>query len=456
MDAVQSLIEAKPPEVATAAKRPRLRLTYLDGLRGIAALYVVLYHTSQIAHGYALGAYPASGGWTAHWQWLRLLVKAAQFAVLNYGHYAVDVFIVLSGYCLMLPVARAGTDRLPNGMYEFMKRRAFRILPPYYAALLLTLVFVALVPGMRRPANVYWDSALPVFGPMNIFTHLLLIHSWGPWAMKINQPMWSVAVEWQIYFLFPLLILPIRKYIGSIATVFVTFFAGVGFYTWTIGRINADWMMPWFLGLFAMGAAAASLAFSSRPRETRLHQNIPWAWIERSLWIVAILLTFVQRKSWEHVQWLQWTHYRRLGAEWPMDLIIGLATMCLIIRLTKQVTDTTVKGAAPVESEGLLRLFESKPAVKLGLFSYSLYLVHMPVVSGIDLACRELHLGPAGCCLVMFFVAFPAALILGYVFHLFFEAPWMHPPQARTLQVRDESAAALPINAIVAQGGLPE
>ena len=67
----------------------RVRLGYLDGLRGLAALYVVMHHS-------AFAFYTASE--MPHR--LRLLLKP-----LAYGHFSVDLFIVLSGYCLMLPVA---------------------------------------------------------------------------------------------------------------------------------------------------------------------------------------------------------------------------------------------------------------------------------------------------------------------------------------------------------------
>ncbi len=58
---------------------------------------------------------------------------------LSWGQVAVDVFIVLSGYCLMLPVARAG-GALRGGPVGYMKRRARRILPPMLASLGVAMV----------------------------------------------------------------------------------------------------------------------------------------------------------------------------------------------------------------------------------------------------------------------------------------------------------------------------
>ena len=109
----------------TAGVRPRLRLDFLDGLRGLAALYVLLYHASLRA-GVLAAAAPA--------QPVAKAISVLHFCLLGYGHLAVAVFIVLSGYCLMLPVARTEGAVLPGGALAFIQRRARRILPPYYAA----------------------------------------------------------------------------------------------------------------------------------------------------------------------------------------------------------------------------------------------------------------------------------------------------------------------------------
>src|SRR4051812_10624228 len=93
------------------------RFDFLDGLRGLAALYVVLHHASQDVPA------PMLRGWAA----------AARF-LLRHGHFAVAVFIVLSGYCLMRPVARDASRQIRGGTLAYLRRRAWRILPPYYAA----------------------------------------------------------------------------------------------------------------------------------------------------------------------------------------------------------------------------------------------------------------------------------------------------------------------------------
>src|ERR1700689_2493356 len=108
----------------TTASRPS-HLNFLDGIRGATALYVVGHHILQWSFiNYKNERLPG---------WFRVV------QVFKFGHLAVGIFIVLSGFCLMLPVARSGNDRLTRGLTEFIKRRARRILPPYYAAFVLSL-----------------------------------------------------------------------------------------------------------------------------------------------------------------------------------------------------------------------------------------------------------------------------------------------------------------------------
>ena len=99
----------------------RPRLIGLDGIRGLAALFVVLHHSYLMAFpGFPETHAPA---WTGF---------------LLYGHFAVVVFIVLSGFSLAVSPARNGW-RL-DSLAKFARRRAWRILPPYWPALLFLLL----------------------------------------------------------------------------------------------------------------------------------------------------------------------------------------------------------------------------------------------------------------------------------------------------------------------------
>ncbi len=403
-------------EAAKAAK-PRLRLEYLDGLRGLAALYVVLFHT-QLAATFRIGGIP---------EWVRLGTSWMQF-----GRYAVSVFIVLSGYCLMLPVARSADGKLRGGAGEYLKRRARRILPPYYAALLLSMLLIALVPGLRRESGTWWDHALPAFRTDIVLSHLVLIHNFSPdWWLKIDGTLWSVATEWQIYFFFPALLLPIWRRFGLGALLIVAFAIGlIPHFLLREGR-NFDQAAPWFLGLFALGMAGAVIGFSNRRTLQAMRERMPWGWLAG---LFALIFLGVAAYSLAmHRDWL-WNEAKI----WIIDAVVGMAATCLIIYCTRALTE---QPDAP--RPDVLHLLESRWAVELGVFSYSLYLIHAPILGATHLVLRNLSLSPGAAFGLMFVFGVPLSLGLSYLFHLAFERRFM-PGHPRTETQAAKSAALSP------------
>ncbi len=312
-----------------------LRLDFLDGLRGLAALFVVLHHMHQETTYTVLDHAALPPRLLSLTSWLEL------------GHYGVAVFIVLSGYSLMLPVVRSGTGQLKGGFGRYIQRRARRILPPYYIALAISLLLFAIVPALHHPQGTRIEADFPAWEPNAIWTHLLLVHNLTPWTFKINGPMWSVATEWQIYFLFPLLLLPVWKRFGSVTAVIVGF--GLGLAPHLLFNVG-DGAYPWYIGLFAMGMMGAALSFSRHSGAASLLDKMPWLLLS----LLCTLGLIVTIKKWH-------------GYAAPPDALAGAATMCLLV------------GCAYQFQQGrnslLLRFFRRKGLVQIGLFSYSLYLI---------------------------------------------------------------------------------
>lgn len=105
------------------------RLEHIDGLRALAAVYVTLHYALLYVND------DLTAG---------LARKTRR--LLLFGHYAVVQFIVLSGYCLMLPVIKHG-GILAGGTWHFLLKRAWRILPPYYFAILFSHLLISLMIG---------------------------------------------------------------------------------------------------------------------------------------------------------------------------------------------------------------------------------------------------------------------------------------------------------------------
>lgn len=383
MPQLQSHVSSEQPA------RLRLRLDFLDGIRGLAALYVALFH----AVGYA-------GHTSTSLDRFSPLMRPIAW-LLDFGGYAVPIFIVLSGFCLMLPLAQRATDQMPGGVTAYLRRRAWRILPPYYVALLLSLLLISLVPALQTPQQTDWDTKIPVTAGA-IFAHLLMLQNLSPdWLFKINGPMWSVAIEWQIYFIFPLLLLPILRRTNMAVAAAVAMILGLLPHFLLPHAVNFDHSHPWFLGLFGLGMAGASIAFSRDQRVLEYCRRIPWRGLTAGLALVLVAGLAIDK------DWMGWHEY-------ITEPLVGVIVMGWLV----QYASAAREGRPRTWSQ---RLLESRAVVGLGAFSYSIYLVHNPIQALINLETLQLDLSPDARLALMLGVATPLALICAYVFYLLVE-----------------------------------
>ena len=98
------------------------RLTYVDALRGSAAVSVMLFHLS--------GHRVAQEIWSS--------LPSAVGQLLRYGELGVQVFFVISGFVIAHSVRNTRFDR--HALREFMTRRAIRLEPPYLVAIVAVLL----------------------------------------------------------------------------------------------------------------------------------------------------------------------------------------------------------------------------------------------------------------------------------------------------------------------------
>lgn len=392
------------PAANEAAPQPRVRLDFLDGLRGCAALYVVLYHASHEA-------------WIVYG--LPPLLRRG-IGLLSYGHFAVAVFIVLSGYSLMLPVV-AGDGALTGGFGGYLRRRARRIMPPYYAALLFSLALIAAQPLLRDPVDSQFNSAVPAFTPSAWLPHLLLIQNLSAdWIWRIDPPGWSVATEWQIYFVFPALLLPVWRRAGSAVCIAVAF--AVGLAPHFVFGSRFDGAAPWYLGLFAMGMAGAVIG--TMPAMRRLRETAPWWPMAAAVALLCAAIVVVAPGWW-------WSHL------WISDPLVGLGAALLIIAAAR-----SLEAAGGRRPPAVVRALGSRPVTVLGSFSYSLYLVNLPLLATVSMLMRERGVSPTAGLAVML-LAVPAVVGVAYVFHLAFERPFLSG-RARTAREAVAATVASP------------
>jgi peptidoglycan/LPS O-acetylase OafA/YrhL len=347
----------------------------------VAASFVVMHHVWQFSTNGATEQAPG---------WFRSLT------LFKFGPYAVAVFIVVSGYCLTLPTLRVGTTWVARDRRRFAFRRARRILPPYLAALFGSMALVALDRHVRAA-----DPG-PGFTSGNVLSHLGLVHNWSrSWMWAFNGPLWSTALEVQIYVVFALLLLPMWRRFGAAATF------GVAIAITVIGLLaNASYVTPWMVILFVVGMLAAAVGSSP-------HAASPGAWrVTTSVLVVAVVIATAMRA--------------RLSNEMVADLVVGAATGAGLIAMSR----VSLHGG----SVGLLqRLLSSRPARTLGVVSFSLYLVHFPILAVIAFHwAGRFDPGSAGLFAILCLLGVPAILLVTVAFHMLIERPFQNHPVKAT------------------------
>ncbi len=376
---------------------PRLHLAFLDGMRAVAALLVVTSHLWIIYADHRV--FPGVKGFLTNW--------------LTNGHLWVNVFIVLSGFCLMLPVVRSGVLR--GGWLSFYKSRARRILPPLYAA-----VGFALAKTLLRDHHV----------PLNqILVNVFLLQDIIQLPNALDGPLWSVALEWKIYFLFPPLIWLWQRSGSGAAMTAAAAVSVLVFVLYTQTHVVSElvYACPWYVFLFSLGMAGADFAFRSKvpAHATR----VAWLFLVFGLGLYA-----VQSHLWpDAVEGSTAGDFHLIAG----DLLNGLAAVSLLFLLTRM--SASGGGTQPVLAP-VLRLLSWRPLAFIGTFSYSIYLLHFMLIFAIHgFLVSHLHTANP---LLLFPLDIALVVAVAYLFHLAFERPFMTKPGVKIkTEVQAEAAA---------------
>jgi peptidoglycan/LPS O-acetylase OafA/YrhL len=327
-------IRGHPPPTATpaapaAGATPPGRVAGLDGIRGLAALFVVLNHIFERAWpGYPGHHAPLWAAW------------------MIYGRFAVITFIALSGFSLGLGPARSGWRF--TSITAYARRRAWRILPPYWAALGFSLVmtwFVLAQPG--------W----PVPNGRSVVVYGLLVQDVFAVGSP-NRAFWSIAIEAQLYVLLPLLLLLVRRVsaramVSLVAAIVVT----MGLLGPRAPLMNNALVKftPDLAVLFAVGLLSAAIVTADESTRSR-----PWAGYALAASVPVIALMVVKGSTWSnlHLFWL--------------DLAWAPALGCFLAAI------------ATSRPQLVIRLLDGRLPRSLGACSYSLYLTHLPIVIAVS------------------------------------------------------------------------
>jgi peptidoglycan/LPS O-acetylase OafA/YrhL len=339
---VQPAVLREPTAVAAKPvvqrRRNRERLHALDGLRGIAAFVVVLHHVSLIAQ--PVSQPPGQPvPWSAWW-WL----ERTPLKLLTAGHEAVIVFFVLSGVVVVLPALKRADFSWPG----LIASRVVRLLLPAWAAVVFATILLVVVP--RTPQQVTggtwladqvqsdwsWDRLIGEFS--------LMIGS-----VPYNNVLWTL--RWELLFS---LLLP-------------------GFMV--VAIVLRRWWLP--MGLLAIGLGVVGTLAG-----IEAIQYLP-------IFFLGTVLA-VRLRSLEN-----WSASRRARRLLAVLLPVSLLVLIIQFLLAGVVHDGTagahaLRGLEALGGVGVVvcagaatgfrRFLERRVPQFLGRISFSLYLVHLPVL----------------------------------------------------------------------------
>jgi peptidoglycan/LPS O-acetylase OafA/YrhL len=382
-------------------------IPFLDYLRGLAILAVFLFHS--------VSPDPTAGHLELPWHgWFRDFNAPVSFLIVlpaTLGWIGVSIFFVVSGFCIHLSHEKSRD----KDFGIFFIRRFFRIYPPYLTAL---LIFAFLFPWSRlnlSTALLHTHSQL-FYSLVSLGAHLTLFHNFSrDVAWSINGSFWSIAVEVQLYVIYPLLLVLVKR-TGWITTLWITGIIEVGMRSFSaFSNIDVAWIVlnPLFFWFsWSIGAALADAYLKKQP--------LPFTGVPLFLFpVLTVIFYFIK----------------------PLSLFCFTTAALSTVYVMSHWMRNPEKAPLATGPSG----FIVNHLRFVGLVSYSLYLIHEPMLGLLGHSLNAFfptfpYLGVYALCLVAWFIIVGVA----YLFYRFIELPSIALGK-RVIELRRKRIATTPL-----------
>ncbi len=319
-------------------------LTNLTPLRGLAAILTVIYHVDLMIGG--------GGG---------ALIKYKDSMVFSRMYLMVDFFFILSGFIMCHVYSKWFMDTVTTKQFkQFTVARFARVYPMHFVTLIYTILlfYVSAKLGIAKvPVIQITDTGYSIFTNI-LLLHSMNLHNWFSW----NHASWSISTEWWAYMVFPFLVKPVMqlKPVGILIAITVCF----------IGYLSITFL------LIPLVTIPPEIPFV-KIDPSKLSVNVAY-----QFGFLRCLCGFV----------LGMAMYQGYKAGWAKKILgngylfvvlaIGLFG-CMHLSFPDIITISffpllLLSGA--YGSMGLDKFFATKPLQRLGDWSFSIYLVHQPLL----------------------------------------------------------------------------
>lgn len=304
------------------------RFEGLDGLRGIAALIVVFCHTGLIFQAWSGGSDPLAKGQLEPWA---NIIQQSPLGVLFAGGAAVFVFFILSGFVLILPFLRAPRP----SWVGYYPKRLLRLYLPIVGAVVLSALVIALVPRFTSPQQTWWVNAHDKEISLNgLIREAFVLLGTG----RYNSVLWSLS--WEIIFslmlpIYVMAVIWLRRW-WLAGTALMILLSAVGL---SVGNAYLEYLPMFGIGAFLAAGKEQIIELASR-------RPVGAA----SMFGAAVLLSAIWSMPW-----------------------LPVPRLLLLTACTALVLAFMVWGPA-------IRFSGNRIVVWLGSRSFSLYLVHEPII----------------------------------------------------------------------------
>jgi exopolysaccharide production protein ExoZ len=369
----------------------------LDAWRGVAALWVVIYHACL----FFLERNPA-------------FVHKTYYAFSSFGQLGVTMFFIISGYCIT--GAAFGVLLGGRGVWRYVQDRFRRIYPPYLAATFCAAVIgLALGQAEMRHwiAPLHHSRSLP-HSLEYWFANLFFLQVELRQGCLISV-FWTLSYEVVFYALIGLFLFMANRGAGkSVAQGIDLLFAGITFTT----LLSLLWLLaspetcPFPLNLwYQFGLGALLFQVEATCASSAPEKKAAWLWVRAQAGLIIVLTLFYAA-----------LHFQGGVIGFPPPGVEALGgTIFLGILWVLRPFDSHLAGQ-----------FLLRPWLWLGTFSYSLYLTHMLVVPFVDAGLRHTGLDQDRYWIV-YLVEIAAALVTGRLFYLGVERHFISNRQKRRM-----------------------